>query len=438
MADESAVMDAVETGAEEVESGAEEVEQGQEQVDEGEAEEKGGDKGPYTTQFSREYRAAMKALELQHPEQKKFLQQARDNHARLFALTQLEPKGIDGVREHYAMLDGLVRGDFKGPEALTAIQEELAGVEEVDNLLINGDPKAFDALGEDFNAGLAKLAPAYLERVAQTDPAAFEAAVLPHFVSTLAGSDLVKEFNALVDVLNAKDDPRFDDATKMKFAMSQLAKMGNWLNGLQAKVGEIKPAGAAKDTQQADPQKEIERERQELHWERSIYPEAGKLVRQKFNELLAPLQKRLKLTPKQVDSAYADFKSKNTAACEADADYIRQKNFYRGQKNPSPEAVLNMVRAQLAKTGKTVFEQVRSERWEGFLSGTPKPTPQPGKDGKITPKGPASPNVEVRTVMPPRNEIDFQHTPIDWMASTRPGGKQYRLFSGKVIQVRPA
>jgi hypothetical protein len=97
-----------------------------------------------------------------------------------------------------------------------------------------------------------------------------------------------------------------------------------------------------------------------------------------------------------------------------------------------------MVRAQLAKTGKTVFEQVRSERWEGFLSGTLKPTPQPGKDGKITPKGPASPNVEVRTVMPPRNEIDFQHTPIDWMASTRPGGKQYRLFSGKVIQVRPA
>ena len=365
MADESAVLDAVEveSGAEEVESGSEQIEHGAEQVAEGE-QQVAEDKGPYTTQFSRDYRSALKALEAQHPEQAKFLRQARDNHARLFALTQLEPKGIDGVRERYAMLDGLSRGELKGPEALSAIQEELAGVEEVDNLLIAGDPKAFDALGEGFNAGLAKLAPAYLERVSKSDPAAFEAAVLPHFVSTLAGSDLVKEFNALVDVLNAKDDPRFDDATKMKFAMTQLAKMGNWLNGLQAKVGEIKPAGATATAQQPDPQKEIERERQELHWERSIYPEAGKLVRQKFDELLAPLQKRLKLTTKQVDSAFADFKAKNKSACEADKDYMRQKNIYRGQKNPEPQAVLNMVRAQLAKTGKTVFEQVRSERWK--------------------------------------------------------------------------
>ena len=62
----------------------------------------------------------------------------------------------------------------------------------------------------------------------------------------------------------------------------------------------------------------------------------------------------------------------------------------------------------------------------------------PEAEAPPTDPGAVSPNVEVRTVMPARNEIDFQRTPIDWMAKTRPGGPQYRLYSGKVIQVRPA
>ena len=59
--DEGAVME-VETGAEEVEQGAEQVEEGTEQVAEGEQQAESTDKGPYTTRFSREYRAALKAL----------------------------------------------------------------------------------------------------------------------------------------------------------------------------------------------------------------------------------------------------------------------------------------------------------------------------------------------------------------------------------------
>lgn len=427
-----AVLDAeVDLGVDEVEAGSEQVDEGAEQVEQAEGAEAGKESdSPYTTKFSREMRAALKAWEQANPQSAKYAKQARDNHARLFALQQLEPDGIDGVRERYALLNSLSRGELKGSEALTAMQQELAGVEEVDSLLAAGDPRAFEALGEDFNQGLAKLAPAYLDRIQKSDPAAYDAAVLPHFVGMLAASDLVKEYNALVDVLNSENDPRFDDKTKMKFAMTQLGKMGQWLNTQQQKAGEIKPASGPGDKEQGDPRADLEKERRELHWERHIYPSAGKAVEDKFNELLAPYQKRLHLSQRQRDAAFADFKSKNTKLCDADGDYNRQRNNYRAQKSPDPKAVMNMIRAQLTKTAQNAFDEVKAERWEAFLNGTPKPKPAGAANGKpVTATGP---NVQIVSVKPAMSEIDHRATPIDWLAK-----KQYRLFSGKVVQVRP-
>jgi hypothetical protein len=388
---------------------------------------------PYTTKFSREMRAALKAWETANPESARFAKQARDNHARLFALTQLEPKGIDGVREKYALLNSLAVGDSKGIEAVTAMQERLAGVEEVDEMLASGNPKAFDALGPDFDAGLAKLAPAYLDRVKASDPAAYEAAILPHFVSQLAQSDLVREYNALVDVLNAQDDPRFDDATKMKFAISQLTKMERWMNGLAGKVGEIKPNGQV-NTQQSELEQqrtELERERQQIHWDTKIKPLALQYENQTFNSLLDPYQKRLRLD----DGAKADllqaFKNGLENAGLRDKEYMRQMKIYQGQRNPDPNAVANYVKNAINKHSKTVLEGLVKARYGSFLAGKPqtqvKVTTNNGK-----PAGPVEPNVEIRTVKPPMSEIDHQRTPIEWLAQ-----KKYRLYSGKIIQVRP-
>ena len=386
----------------------------------------------YTTKYSREMRAAIKALEAAHPESAKYLKQARDNHARLFALGQLEPKGIDGVRETYSLVNSLARGETKGIQALTAMQEDLATYEEGDELIARGDPKALDALGEDFNAGLAKLAPAYLERVLKTDPGAFQAAVNPYIVSTLANSDLVREYNALVDVLNSQGDPRFDDKTKMSFAIQQLGKMGKWLNELAAGATAAKPAPATQqETGQPDPQAQIEQERREIHWERNIYPAAGKAVEEKFNELLKPLQPRLKLTETQRRAAFEDFKAKNTKLCEADKAYGQQISFYRKQKNPDAGSVLNTVKAQLAKTAKNAFDQVKAERWEAFLAAKPK-VGSPAQPANGKPAGPVPPNVEIRTVKPPMSEINHRATPIEWLAM-----RQYRLNSGKIIRVVP-
>lgn len=405
----------------------------EESVDEGAGEGAKNDDA-YTTQFSREMRAALKAWEQENPEQAKFAKQARDNHARLFALNQIEPKGIDGVREKYALLDGLAYGEAKGPEALTAIQEELAGVEEVDNLLAAGDPKAFEALGDDFNQGLAKLAPAYLERVLKTDPVAFESALLPHFVSTLANSDMVRDFNALVDVLNAKDDPRFDDATKLNFTLQSVQKIANWLNGMQEKAGSISSAPKIDDqrTQFEQERTEFEQQKQNLYWDQNIKPTAARHENETFDRLFAPYQKRLKLDETAKNDLIQAYKAGLGREGGADNDYMRQMRIYRGQKNPDPTAVTNFVNNSINKHAKTVMEGLIKARYGAFLAGKTKTSSTVVKPGTKS-SGPVASGVEIRTVKPPMNEIDHENTPEVWLAM-----KKYRLYNGKVIQVRPA
>lgn len=432
MADE-AVMDAVEveSGAEPVESSSEQAVEGTEHVEGAETTRETPD-SPYSTKFSREMRTALKEWEAANPEAAKFAKQARENHARMYALAQLEPKGIDGVRERYALLDSLSRGEAKGPEAVTAMQEELAAIEEVDNLLAAGDPKAFDALGEDFNEGLAKLAPEYLNRIAKTDPDAFERAVLPHFISTLQNSPLVAEFNALVDVLNAKDDPRFDDKTKMSFAFQQLGKMGKWLNELAQKGSQLKSAPVAdgKPDQIAQQRTELEKEQQKFHWDTKIAPQASAHENKAFETLFEPYQKRLKLDAAGKDDLLQAFKSGLNRAGSADKDYLRQMGLYRGQKNPDPAVVANYVKNAINKHSRPVMEALVKARYSPFLNAKPKTTVQAVKPG--VKQGPVSPNVEIRTVKPPMSEIDHKNTPLEWLAK-----KQYRLYGGKVIQVRP-
>jgi hypothetical protein len=434
---EAEVIEIVEEPVEQLDSSIEETSTDTTEVVEQPVEGKESDDA-YTTKFSREMRAALKAWEASNPEAAKFSKQARDNHARLFALNQLEPKGIDGVREKYALLDGLVRGDFKGPEALTAIQEELAAVEETDQLLAAGDPKAFDALGEDFNAGLAKLAPAYLERIQRTDPEAYERAIMPHLASTLASSEMVTNYNRGVDELNwmlqGRQLNQLQPEEVSRFAaraMQILAGTGQGLNKIGERGEASKTPAVAPRDDLATERASLEAERQQIHWDTRIKPEVAKYENTKFEELLTPYQKRLKLDTGAKADLQQAFKAKMTQLGNADTDYLRQMKLYRGSKNPDPAVVQNFVKNAINKHAKTAMESLVKARYSMFLNAPPRPQPVVnGSNGKPLP--PAGPNVEIRSVKPPMSEIDHQKTPVAWLAQ-----KKYYLTNGKVIQVRP-
>lgn len=395
---------------------------------------------PYTTKFSREMRAALKQWEQANPEAARFAKQARDNHARLFALQQVEPRGIDGIRENYALLQAI-----GGTEGLTGLQERIAGVEAVDQLLAAGDPKAFDELGPDFAEGLAKLAPAYLERVAQSNPEAFEAAILPHLVSKLAGSPMISDFNHAVDALKeappsylTPEQKAHWSADRMQRVVAHISKMAEWFNGLGDKAV-VKPGTVDKAKTDFEAERtKFEQEKQEAHWNTNIKPAASQHENAKFEELFKPYQARLKLDAGAKQDLMQAYKAALNKAGSTDQEYLRQMKIYRGQKNPDATAVTNYVKNAINKHSKTAMEALVKARYGSFLAGKPRTaqvTPGAKPGGK---PGPVMPNVEVRSVKPPNNEIDHRNTPIEWMAASWPGGKQYRLYGGKVVQVRTA
>lgn len=417
---------------EEVEGQAEEPGQAQESAQEG-AE---SPSSPYTTQFSREMRAALKQWEQANPEAAKFARVIRDNHARMFALNQLEPNGIDGVREKYAILDSLTHGDLKGPDALSAMQDYLAETEQLDALVASGDPRALDAFGEEFNDGLAKLTPAILDRIRQSSPEAYSAAVLPHFVDALMRSDMLRDFNSIVDVLNTTNDPRLDDKAKLQLTIQGLGKMAAWFNAQQENAGKLKeaPGPDKQRTQFEQDRAQFEQERQQAHWDSNIKPSAVRHENSKFDELFKPYQTRLKLDQAGIDDLRSAFKARLTQLGKSDAAYMDQMKRYRGQKNPDAAAVTNFVKNGINKHAKAALESVITPRYGRFLAGKTKAQPA-ANAGRPAVSGPAQPNVEIRTVKPPMEEIDHRNTPIEWSTPKKDGSRMYRLYSGKVVKV---
>ena len=120
------------------------------------------DADPYAPKGSREYAQWLREQREKagdDPQANKYLRLSKDNHSRLYQLQQMEPKGIDGVREKYAVLDSVVHGELKGIEAIGALQDELRGVQEIDERLFSGDATALKEMGDEFVAqALPKLA----------------------------------------------------------------------------------------------------------------------------------------------------------------------------------------------------------------------------------------------------------------------------------------
>jgi hypothetical protein len=391
---------------------------------------------PYTTKFSRDYRAFLNNLKTTNPEAAKFVKQAKDDYARLYELKRIEGRGIDGIRERYATLDGLSHGELKGVEALTAIQDRVREAEEVDSYILNGDPKAFAGMGPEFDAGLAKLAPAYLDRLAK-NPEAFQAAILPHVVGQLQQSPVLEQFNYLVDVLNGKYG-RLDDATKLERTYDALRQMGEGFNGLGQKAQQAKLPPATTQPNGVDDReaKQDERERN-FHWTTKIEPLVVAQNNKLFNQYFEPYQKRLKLNDAGKNALASSFRQSIIDAARKDTAYQRQYKAFRSQKEPDPTTVSNYVNAWMGQRAKAIVDAQVSERYGNFLNAKPKAVPIQQRPGTAN-RGPVAPNVEVRSVKPPMEEIDHRNTPLEWTASSYPGGKMYRLYSGKVVQVRSA
>lgn len=401
---------------------------------------------PYAPKGSREYSQWLKAQQERlgdDPNSKKFLRLSKDNHARLYQLQQLEPRGIDGIRERYAAVDSVVHGELKGVEAINALQDELRGVQEIDGRLLAGDATALRDLGEDFTTkSLPQLAGPILDMVRENNPEAYSKAVLPHFVDALKSSDLVRDFNGMIDVLNqvppaylTADQKQAWAADQLKNIMGLAGNMGKWLNAQATKAGELPKPGVQTtkpgQTDLSPEQKELEERRkgdETAHWQQNITPKLDAHADKRFDELMRPFDKRLRLSKE----ARADLKQAVvqgvTAKAKANKGYVDQIGRYHATKKADPATVVNYAKVEFDKHAETTLKALVTQRYGSFLNGKPangalKPVP-----GSKT--GPVAPGVQIVSVKP--KNIDFKATPLGWLHE-----KKYKTTDGKVVQWRP-
>lgn len=399
----------------------------------------------YGPKSSREYSQWLKGLRDEtNPENpaNKFAKLSRENHARLFQLNGIEPRGIDGVREKYAALEGLEFGETKGFEALGQMQDRIREYADTDEKLAQGDPSVLEAFGDDFNEGLAKLAPHILDRIEASNPEAYSAAVFPHLMKALMGSELVPAFNKAIDVLN-EQPPRWmtpDQKTawtedKMARVYQSMGTAAQWFGAQQKKLEGTPnvPRGtngaSRQGTQTPDKEAVFRKEQQEHHWNTNISPQLDKHAESSFKSLFAPFDKRLRLPEETKKSLMNDFSKRVSAKAMKNPVYTSQITRYRSQNNPNPSAVVNLAKVEFDKHAKTVLQALIDERYKPFLNGRQQTQAQPA--AQIGKKGPVAPNIQFVSVRPAESEINHKARTLDQIHE-----KIFPLKNGKVVQVR--
>ena len=380
--------------------------------------------------YTKEYREWLKTVK-SDPVAGKHAKTAYNDHGRVLALQELDPKGIDGVRENYELLKSV-----GGVEGLQGLQSRLADVEAVDQAILDANPKVWEMLGEDFNEGLSKLGPSYLEHWAKVDSEGYSKALQPIMFGDLQRSELTQSLVGLEQVLLDKTLTPEQKLTKISESM---LKVGEWYQtNKQLAENAKKP-----DAENPWKQKWEEREKQDMtqaeqkFWNEDVGKPLAAYENDQFSNLFKPYANRLKLDTKAQEKLRSDFKAELTRLGKSDKDYMDGINGFRASKKPNATAIQTFAKAAITRHAKEAFETALNDRYGFYLktgkqntgNGTRTAAPIAGKDGKtITP-----------VVVSAKPDAKL----VDWKAWNRLDSKQkyggfYPLRDGRMVQVKRA
>ena len=219
----------IETDVENVEES--EVEAGQESSEATESADQSV-KTPESTnpqKFSgREISTAIKQAIEQNPEQAAMFKKLQDAYFRNQAFEKAFPSATEATNVKQLL------NDIGGVEGIEQLQQNSQVYQQQDAFLKEGNPEVLESIFNDFPDGAAKLAPKYLDKLAQTNPQAYNTAVYPHAIGLLAYSD----FPAYLSEISQETDP-----AKMQ---AGVVKLIQWYNqSLDAAKNIYSKVGAA-------------------------------------------------------------------------------------------------------------------------------------------------------------------------------------------------
>src|SRR5581483_10346107 len=156
----------------------------------------GGQQQPVIT--GKSVRDAVRSLSEAHPEHAKLLKTLADTHftvATAYKASFATPRDAQAAK---SLIDGL-----GGVDGATELQQRIAGYDAQESGLESGDPAVLDSFFKDYPDGAAALAPHYLERLASTNPQAFQATVAPYALGLLQQAGVDQHLAALLNETDA-------------------------------------------------------------------------------------------------------------------------------------------------------------------------------------------------------------------------------------------
>jgi hypothetical protein len=406
--------------------------------DQGQQQQSQNDAAAQQRQADKEYRDWLKSRK-EDGEDGKFYRRTKDNDARLQALLKLEPKGIDGVKAHYETLQGIAHGDKTGIEAVQSIQEALAESQTILDAIAQGN---MDSLSDEQKDGIYRMAPAVIADLAETNPDAYAALLLPHFVEGLKGSALFTSLNGLLETLNQKPPSWLTKEQIPQWTLEHVQnvtghaqKMAQWF---QAQDERVKQLGGKDGSHQAPVDRSATQSGpvNKEFWQQSVYPQTNQHAEETFNKELRPWAEKLqkagiRLSDAKKKALAQEMVETVSALAKKNPAYSSQMKRFNSQRSPDAASVISTFRSEFNRHAKTVLDGlIRRDYGQVLDKGTAKVAPKAAAPGTKT--APVAAGVKVVSVKPERSQIDFQRTPTDWIYQNK-----WRLKSGAVVQYRP-
>lgn len=185
-------------------------------------------------------------------------QLARDLRKNWFAARQYgevfqTPAEATQAKELLAEVNGVEYDGLTGIEAAYRLREDLGNL---DRQMSSGDPAILDTIVKDNPEGLARLMPHALERLYQTNKAAYDDALMPLVSATFQSVNLTGYLDKINDLIATGKGP---DASVL------LEHIKNWVNGYHSKATQVQRNQVNPERQKLDEErKAIDQERQQM------------------------------------------------------------------------------------------------------------------------------------------------------------------------------
>lgn len=384
----------------------------------------GGESGAETTQqpdpqvqrqSDKEYSQWIKSLR-EDGDAGKHYRRIKDDFGRLEAIRKLDPKGIDGIRSTYDGVKQIAYGEKTGLEAVQTMRSALA---ESQGLLDGVAEGNFQALSEDHRNGIIRMTPQLLDTLAETNPEAYTAALLPHFVESLRESGLSQHFNQLVNTLAQKPPEWLTPAQlpqwtneRLREALISAQSASKWFSEQENRAKSMGTGQAIGEPAEKPVQSATSPE----FWKEKVYPETNKHAEDTFSRELKPWEEKLaakgfRLSKLEKEALAQKFVSEVSTRAAANQDYKTQMARYNRMKSPDASSVVSVFRGEFNRHANNVMKQLVEENYGDKLKGN-KPGPKP-----VQRAAPSSPEKGIRygSIRPPASEIDNVKTPKDWI-----------------------